>query len=176
MDMELAVVQLIAYVTLTLGSVIVAIVSLTFAYRQNFGWRPLALVPSHGLSGGMVEGHYGATLQFEVWNRRKYPVAIRYCDVAFSVLTFESASGSGDGPEPEWGVWERGKLHSREELVLGPNEHKEYNVEGLFKKRSLDDLVDPVTIEVSYFDPRRNKTYEIIVKYTYRLSALDKKM
>ena len=33
--------QLMAYVTLTLSSVIVAGTSLFIAYRQNFGWKPI---------------------------------------------------------------------------------------------------------------------------------------
>jgi hypothetical protein len=43
--------QLVAYVALTCAGVTVAIVSLSFSYRQNFGWRPSAIIWSHGLKG-----------------------------------------------------------------------------------------------------------------------------
>jgi hypothetical protein len=95
--------------------------------------------------------------------------------VAFSVLEFDKVPRDEAAPEPEWKVWKKRHIHSHEAIVLGPNDHKEYNVQAPFKRRTLDDLVDPIVITVSYFDPRKNRTYPISVKYTYHMGALDKK-
>src|SRR5438270_14013939 len=86
MNLAVPIVQLIAYVMLTLASISVATVSAFIAYRSNFGWKPLVLVTSYGFQGTGGSKQVAATVQFEFWNRRKYPISIRYMTVALSTV------------------------------------------------------------------------------------------
>ena len=169
MPPELAIAQFVAYVSLTIAGLTVAIVSLRFSYRQNFGWDPLLLITSHGLRSYMVHG-YAATLSMEFWNRRKYPLVLRVVTVNFSVLDLEEPGPHKVGDEPTWTMNAARKcMYYRREEALEPNGHKKLLVEAPFKKRSLDDLVDEMTITATYYDPRQNKSLEIKKKFTYRL-------
>lgn len=170
MPPELAIAQFVAYVSLTIAGLTVAIVSLRFSYRQNLGWDPLLLITSHGLRSIMIHGH-AATLSMEFWNRRKYPVVLRSAAVNFSVLDLEAPSARKVDGEPAWVVNAARKcMYCRPEEALEANGHKKLLVEAPFKKRSLDDLVDEMTITMTYYDPRRNRTHQIQKKFTYKLN------
>jgi predicted alpha/beta-fold hydrolase len=83
---EVPTLQLFAYASLTFAGVCIAAAALMFSYRQNYGWRPTLLVTNHGLEGIGGDSEYIATLHFEFWNRRKYPVVIRHAEVDFGAL------------------------------------------------------------------------------------------
>src|ERR1700741_2491930 len=68
--------QWIASTALTLASVTVAVVAATFNYRQNRGWKPAILVLSQGFD-------IVAWIDFEVWNRRKYPIVVHGVVIKF---------------------------------------------------------------------------------------------
>src|SRR4051812_38123321 len=74
--------QLLAYMTLTLVSVLVAIFSAVFTYRNSFGWKPLAFVALHSAAIS-VTSPVKASLEFEIWNRRKYPIVVRSMELRF---------------------------------------------------------------------------------------------
>jgi hypothetical protein len=76
-----ATLQLVAYVSLMLSSVVVALTSLFIAYRQNFGWKPIVFLSSFGGGGGRYG--YTVTIEFEFWNRKKYPVTVRRVSVKY---------------------------------------------------------------------------------------------
>jgi hypothetical protein len=83
--------QLIAYSALTCASVIVASVSGLLAFRQSIGWKPIVFPTSHGfgrLNDDEPDGLSKATLEFEVWNRRKYPIIVIGAQVDFETLDF----------------------------------------------------------------------------------------
>src|SRR5260370_30849974 len=69
--MEIAVYQLIAYVLLSIASVTVAVTSAVIGYWQMFGWKPTVFVIGIGSAKAK-----NAIVTFEVWNRRKYPIAV----------------------------------------------------------------------------------------------------
>lgn len=71
--------QLVAYVGLTVSSIIVACSSLFMAYRQNFGWKPIVFASSYGGGGG--KHGYTVTIEFELWNRKKHPISVRFVSV-----------------------------------------------------------------------------------------------
>lgn len=178
MPTEIALIQVAAYVTLTLASIIVASVSLTIAYRQNFGWKPLALVTSHGLENALQEplssmSHWGAMLKFEVWNRRKYPIAVRHITVKFSVLKFDERVKAWPY-DRTWHISGR-TLSYRDNYSLDPSGHMVHKIVAPFAVRSLDDILDPIVIEVRYYDPRTNKSKIISIKHVYHIGALDKR-
>jgi hypothetical protein len=85
--LDAAAMQWIASTALTLAGVAIASVAATFGYRQNYGWKPVVLVTSHGFGGiGRNTESFDATCQFEFWNRRKYPVVIRFVVVRLGNL------------------------------------------------------------------------------------------
>jgi hypothetical protein len=66
----------------------VAIVAAIIAYRNNFGWKPLCLVKERNfMARGVEKTATHIRLSFELWNRRKYPIAIRMIE----------CGGQGDG-------------------------------------------------------------------------------
>jgi len=85
---ELTIAQIFAYVTLTVTGLTVAVVSLVFLYRQNFGWKPIVLVVSKGLRGKGGEDTVLLIFEFEAWNRRNYPIVIRRASLDFENIKF----------------------------------------------------------------------------------------
>jgi hypothetical protein len=81
--------QWIASTALTVASLIVAVVALRFSYRSNHGWAPIIYIIRQGLSH-MGNGEEKLTIQFEVWNRRKYPIVINACGVSFANTKVEA--------------------------------------------------------------------------------------
>lgn len=169
MSIELQVAQFAAYLALTGASVTVAIVSLTFAYRQNFGWSPLLLVTSHGLQGtGPEPKHYYATLDFEFWNRRKYPLVLRSVVVEFSSIKIKELP-----PEEtislDWHIHADTRMIYRISHTLESTEHKALRIAAPFASRTLDDLVDQITVRATYYDPRLDKSEDLVKKHVWSL-------
>jgi len=171
LPLELA--QFIAYVTLTLTGITVAIVSLRYSFRQNFGWEPLLLITGHGLRGGgslTLDDAYVATLSFEFWNSRTYPLAVRSISVEFSDFKF-LPDLKRDEFKTDWYLEHRGRGHLHAQSVVPPKGHTPYEFIAPFPKRTLDDLSVEVSVTVSFFDPRRNKTEQIHSTYIYQMGG-----
>lgn len=166
--------QMVAYTSLTLSTVIVGVTALIFSYRNNFGWKPIVLVTSHGVGSGMDDAHYDVALKYEVWNRRKYPIVLRSMTVRFNVISVV-AGMSTRLPSPGWEIpRSKSELFYREEKSLGPSEHLVFDVAAPFEKRSLDHLEDRPVISVSYYDPRANKIKAIRKRYHWHLRSFSK--
>ncbi len=141
-----------------------------FGYRQNFGWKPIALVTSHGLSSGNVDGYYGATLDVEIWSRRRYPIVVRHVEVKTQVVEFEGNLKGWTYPD-NWFVNRKDQLIYRTEISLDPSGKAPLSFELPFKKRTLDDLVDLFTIRIDYFDPRLAKLEAIDIQYKFHFGV-----
>jgi hypothetical protein len=76
----------------TAMSTIVAVVALIFTYRQNVGWRPVALVTASSMSGTGGTWEFKLSLTVEFWNRRKYPVSIRSAKANISGVKLKNSS------------------------------------------------------------------------------------
>jgi hypothetical protein len=154
---DVVVVQVAAYITLTAASLVVATVSLFLAYWQHVGWAPLLLMVRNGLRTAKEESadHYTAQVQFEIWNRRRYPLIIRRIDVMFTALKFGERL-KGYPYDSAWNIRGNGG-YWRQEIALAPNSHAKLKFKAPFPKRTLDDLKDLVTVTVLYYDPRTNK-------------------
>jgi hypothetical protein len=158
--------QLIAYSALTCASIIVASVSLFLGFRQNFGWKPIVLYTSYGYGPHDVE-EYEVSVEFEVWNRRRYPIVLLMQEVHFRKLTFvqlRKPERSEEEFTTEWGLTER-KFNLLKKVLLEPNSHHG------FELRAACDLDTPqrireesTSIRVYYFDPIKNR--ELIAKST----------
>jgi hypothetical protein len=158
MEGGVPVLQLIAYTSLTIASITVAGVSAFFAYRQNFGWSPVILILYRGIERDSDDSNEVVYLEFEFWNRRKYPVAVDGIEITFGKMIIgeipETASEVSPG---EWYVFHN-KVCQREHKLLDASSHCSYKAKVPFKTPSDVEWSETLMIEVHYFDPIGNKT------------------
>jgi hypothetical protein len=166
---DLSAMQWVASTALTLASVTIAFVAATFGYRQNYGWKPVILVLSHGFSGGPSEkDDYIAHINFEFWNRRKYPVVVHFVEIKFGNLILGTIPEQSASGEPaSWYIF-HSKLIQREHIRLDPASHHIFYAKTPFKKQTLDDLNETVRIDVYYFDPIANRRKKLTTKHRYK--------
>lgn len=169
MNIEVSVLQLIAYVALTLASVTVTTVSAIFSYRQNFGWSPLLLSAGYGMSGGRG-GPTDAVVYFEVWNRRKYPIVVRNIIVEFENI--EIVRG-----EPEQDDWHNSgdALIQRQNLRLEPAAHHRYEVKQRLKPQSLDAIRGVFEVSLQYTDALSGRGKSLSFRSDYNFIDVAKK-
>jgi hypothetical protein len=173
---DTATLQLMAYVALTLSSVIVASSSLFIAYRQNFGWKPIVFASSYGGGGGKFG--YTVTIEFELWNRKKHPISIRFVSVTYA-KTVMDRHVQGVLP-PGWLIeGEHRLIHDKNE-TLDAGKTRHYDLKAPIQKAPID-LKENVTIELFYFDPIKNKIKKITVHtkdtlYIETLSPAERRM
>lgn len=169
MPPELAIAQFIASVALTLASITIATVSAVFAYRNNFGWEPIALATSiwlHGKSDGSKT--YKGAVHFEIWNRRKYPIVVRRIRADFLDITID------EPPNRQYGKWYMTAAWGmyREEHTIPPQSHEKHVLEFPFTTVSIDGLNAPITFTIHYFDPRANDVREMRIEKMYTLDGV----
>lgn len=172
MDPELAqwipLLQIITNATLTIVGICVAAASLYVAYRNNFGWDPIALIGGIGLKGvGGEHLEFSAVITLEIWNRRKYPVSIRHINLDIQNLKIRRHRTKG--PNEKWLIGSNYVSHLTPH-ILGPNEHERHEIEVPFTAPSLDALNAPIHIRVAYFDPKRHVTKVLTFDHVYRLT------
>lgn len=169
----LAFVRFIAYVTLTITSIIVAIISLRQSYRNNFGWPPILLDVTHGLKSKRTEDRLGQAIfvELELWNRRTYPVVVRGMSVTSSRLEFDENFGRSQ-PDDDWFFRNSKHAEYRPKHVLSGSEHRELFFEGmLFDGQSLDDLDTDIEFACTFYDPQRDERYVIRRPLRYTMKA-----
>lgn len=169
MSTEVAVLQLIAYVMLTIASVTVAAVSAFLAYRSNYGWNPLLLVVTRGLRGEQGPPElWAATITFEVWNRRKYPIVIREVLVEFSSLPLRTENVATINGDP----WHRlgNGFSNAEPTTLSPSAQIQFTVNApLRQDKGVKYISDFVHITVRYFDPLHKRARRLRLVHRYDL-------
>jgi hypothetical protein len=169
----LAFVQFIAYVTLTIAGITVAIISLRQSYRSNFGWPPILLDVTHGLKSKSVEDRLGQAVfvELELWNRRTYPVVLRSLVATSSRLEFEQNYGRSH-PDDDWIFHNSKRAEYRPENVRAGGEHLKLVFEGmLFEGQSLDDLDTNIEFQCNLYDPQRDKRYVVRRPLNYTMKA-----
>ena len=172
----LDVMQFIAYVTLTITGITVAIVSLRHSFRSNFGWQPIILSVTHGLKSkeAAAQEEIEIFVSYEIWNRRTYPVVLRSIAVTSSRLEFNEKCGIY-GIDDEWVFRSSTHADYRPVHVLAGGDHREIEFKGtLFKEQSLDDLDSKFLIECNYYDPQRDKHDVIRQSLSYTMKAKKK--
>lgn len=144
--------QVVAYVILTLASVVVASVQFALARRQNYGWRPvLFLRYSEHVTIHPGDVPY-VSFGFEVWNRRRYPILVR--DVFVST---ENMSFHGVPPDqPIGNFWQLGNktLVASDEFVIEPASHIAHELALPLPLPPSGTVREKISIKVNYFDPR----------------------
>lgn len=176
---NVAVAQFFAYTSLTVTTALVAILSLTFSYRQHYGWRPILLLVNRGLKAGTIDqdgefcdpetGTSGmfAWIMFDLWNRRTYPIVLESVTVTFSqnILDYSEVVRLRKGAK--WRLIEGGyKFEDR--FALDNGKHHSFNLNArLLSEQSLDGIDGTVTLKVQYFDPRRHKSKTLVISQPY---------
>jgi hypothetical protein len=120
---------------------------LFIGYRQNFGWEPIVLVVGTGF------GANERTLRFELWNRRKYPIAVHHAIVEFNGYELKRYNEIDD--KGGWLIYQDDKLYKPETLYLEPNSHHAFALRAPMRYRTDEERKAPLQIEVCFFDPRR---------------------
>ena len=148
--------QLIAFTVLTAANVTVAAVAATFSYYQNYGLKPVILILSQGF------GEEDAYIDFEVWNRRKYPIVVHGVEIRFGNVTIEQA---GKMITP-WYIFHNTLCH-REHVRLEPASHHLFEASVPIEKQTLSKS-ETVRTDVFYFDPIANRRKKLTRKHQYR--------
>jgi hypothetical protein len=153
--------QLIAYSALTCASVFVASVSAIMGYHQNFGWKPFILLKSHGYGGPFDRGKdppgvRKLTLEFEVWNRRKYPIVLLGAQIDFEKLDFVHTDFGSIPPDELWQHTGGRAFENYYSDRIEPNSYYVCKLGFAYKGQGIE-LDDCVRIKITYFDPNRNR-------------------
>jgi hypothetical protein len=165
--------QLVSTTALAICSAIIATAACFVAYRQAYGFEPLIVLSSTGVSGGgsLEKGNYIAVIKAGIWNRRKYVIRVNGISLIFySSIINESAKGFSKKDKIHYSacntVW------FMDEFNLEPGQHKELEFEAPIKVPSLDRLNERAIIKFSYFDPISGKFNEMTLPIKYMLNSL----
>ena len=86
--------QIVTNAVLTIVAICIAVASLIVAYRNNFGWEPFVMNKRSYVRKATIIDAYIAVIELEIWNRRKYPVAIREIVIKFGTLAVREPVGA----------------------------------------------------------------------------------
>ena len=166
--------QLIAYSALTFASITVASVSAVFGYHQNFGWKPIILPTGHGI--GRLKDHdeagpLKATLEFEVWNRRKYPIVLNGAQVDFESLNFVTNEFGTLSDEEMWNWGGRTFWNPYSERIE-PGSHYTCKLGAACQKQHTEEIHDRVRIQVDYWDPNWNRYLSIKATHIFEFDRV----
>jgi len=156
--------ELIASIASTVMSTIVAVVALLFTYRQNVGWKPIALVTSAGLAGKGGSWQSSMHLTVELWNRRKYPLAFRRARASLTGVDILDTNGSG--PEDRDYVLNNCALKEIGRMVQ-PSTSEKVEFKVSFDWTELNALKPLSDITITYFDPHKNREKDLHIKYRF---------
>ena len=144
------------------ASLVVAIVAVRMNYRNNFGWKPVAFVATYGVeSGHKLSRIKGAV---EVWNRHKYPIVLSVLRLNYKTAKLSDRLKDLELQNETWRVRSKSEAEYFTKVALEANEHKRF--EWALEVEAGN--VEPPTVEVRYFDPRRGRMVEAVSKYTNR--------
>lgn len=162
-EISLEALSALSSVALTAMSTIVAGVALLVSYRQNVGWKPVVLVTGTALGGSASERRYTMTLQLEFWNRRKYPLALRFLSARIDGVELADSSATSElGPDIR-----RNRLRQQLTDLVAPHAHSRMPVAVTFEKQSLDAMKPLFQFEIGYFDPRLNRLEKMRVEHRF---------
>lgn len=153
----------VSSVAMTAMSTVVAIVALVFSYRQNAGWKPIALIVGQSMRGVGGVGMLEFEVDIEFWNRRKYPIVIRAISANVSGFVLKSSEPSADLE-----AFIRGnRLVQKVANAVNPNDQFRIQIPFGVERESLDAMRPLFDIEIMYFDPLVGK--ERIAKLSHKL-------
>jgi hypothetical protein len=156
---DLSTMQWVASTALTLASVTIALVAALFAYRQNYGWKPAILILSKGFSDEI------AYVEFEFWNRRKYPIVVHAVEIKFGTVELDHRGEKSEWGKSDWWIFHN-KLCHRPHMRLDPASHHLFQPRIPFKQQKVED--ETIRIDVYYFDPLANARKEMTTELRYK--------
>lgn len=157
-------IEVIATLASTVMSTVVAIVALIFTYRQNVGWQPVALVTNTWLKGTGGKWHYTLHLSVEVWNRHKFPIALRHATANISGVDILDA----DPTSPDSRNFIRNnKAHTELKSMVAPNDSEIMEFSVSFENQSLDALRPHFEITISFFTPHQNRADTLKIEHKF---------
>jgi hypothetical protein len=156
--------QLVAYVALTFASVFVASMSAFVAWRQIRGWKPSLFVT--GMAATSVAGTdhtFKATVTMEIWNRRKYPIAMTGgSSVSFGSTEVDEVIGSN------WKRWRNTVTYHGDKVVVDSLKHEEIVAVAILRvPKGQADIAPRWEVKIKYFDPVANKELELKATANY---------
>lgn len=175
----LQIAQFIAYVSLTVTGITVAIASLFISYRNNFGWNPVIFISKIGMKGDAANdgGRTYATMAFEFWNRRTYPLVLRRVRIETFGLDIDDQHLLGQSEGDTWYFSGKNNALFWKQQTVEPKTHAEINFSArMLKGQSLDAIDAVLKVTVYYYDPRRNKQVEMTKLLRYSLVSRRKRL
>ena len=150
--------ELIATIASTVMSTTLAIVALVFSHRQNVGWAPVAFASKPYMSGTGGSWEFTISVTVEFWNRRRYPIALRFVRGDITGVEILAVRATLDTPRS---FAQNNYVYTEPDAVVGPQSSSEVIVPITFKDQSLDALKPQFDFTIGYFDPRANKEEEL---------------
>jgi hypothetical protein len=155
-NLNIAAYQLVAYLALTLASVTVAATSLIIGFRQNFGWMPKLLVTGIGFSRFEPPQNHVVIVTFEVWNRRKYPIALETAEITYPGATVIEL------PEKDgWLRWRNRMSYYGDKIRIDPLAFQVFQIAAELDSKEAVEMPDQWPVTVGYFDPVEGKRVEL---------------
>ncbi len=160
--------QFVSSTALTAMSVTVGVVAAVIGYRNSNGWRPLLVVTGQSLIPMKRPDGISVWTEFEVWNRRKYPVVVRqmfvrFDEVKLTEVILANANEEKDGEEEKdnWHVtWNHRIVNRYGQFVLEAGKHARFAVRAKFEplKPDFDTLARMRgKVRVQVYDPKIDK-------------------
>ena len=165
--------QTIATAILGIGAISVAIVSAVIAYRNNFGWEP-AIARTRVVTGSGPEGRRHIGIEFQIWNRRKYPIIVYTADVAFlgigsegqlETIVLDKSERYEVEPEDTETEYVRADLRLFLRKLMESNQHAKYYAQVYHR---VDQRPKNARVKIRYHDQRNNKT--IVIEEIFSLA------
>lgn len=163
--------QIGSSIFLGLSALIVAGLSLRWSYRNNFGWKPVAIIKDFKIAHVTHRGnetalcHHGE-LELEFWNRRKYPVVIRVVQIDLPGVVLRQGTNGG----PSW-VTEGTTMRRVEDMKVEPTSHKKYVVRIPYLVETAGEVQTAMSIGIRYYDPRSNREGQVRIQARHSFTA-----
>jgi hypothetical protein len=163
--------QLAAFTALTAANIVVAITSLTVAYRNYFGSQPM-LLPG-GIAMIRVMNSYTGAMSFGIVNSRQYPIALKYAAINFPENAMEE-----DMAIPEGWIRQTNELlfYPQDPMKIDKLGYQTFRVLFEFKgDLDLEAMEKKWKVQVAYLDPLKGKDFEINTYTEYTETSLTKR-
>jgi len=154
--------QIGASILLGVSAFVVAVLGLNWSYRNNFGWKPIALITSSGEQWKKGSGDHYAFIHLEVWNRFKYPITIR--QMRISTFNLPVRRVLEFAPGGKWYI-NTNEVRHYGDHVIPPNSLMHNEI--LIPINVPNYLRTTLGVKIDWFDPRRNKDYIIMFDHAY---------
>jgi hypothetical protein len=158
-----AAIQASSGIVFGIAASVVAWMAYRVSVRANYGWRPFIFLGGYSLGGGNRKTEFN--VEFQVWNRRRYPIVIYEMTLSFSLARFKSVEDFEDPTSEDWTVRSERSVGKYCNVVLDPSTSKSFDMNLIV---DAEIMMEAPTIEVRYLDTVANKMRKVrMVGVTY---------